>query len=355
MVTKRIKLSKPIEGSHIIMLVYSNCDGQRPAIVFSDGRSESVNPNLEAVAWRAWPPIYSSKLLIAPVVTNGRTVTGIDPQGRAVWAVTSLPNDRAIMGNLKRGASEWRAMMLAQQSIDSLKTKAAAVQDGKIAILPPNPTGPAMDLLQRIGMLKRSVVLTPEQLVDPGSLTPARFPVLLYAGGEEYVHTVRTPGDAADALVDYVKTGGALLVLSPGATFPFFFATGPGFRKGDPLVERLGLPLDFTVESKQPEKLRVRLFTDQKVLSGVPSEFPYPPGDIRLRTINTSRLPAGVKYIPIYTVFGESGKSYGDAAGLVEYPSGGRVLFIFGTLMADPTHGPAIVQAAIKYLIESGV
>jgi hypothetical protein len=114
------------------------------------------------------------------------------------------------------------------------------------------------------------------------------------------------------------------------------------------------MPLDFAIDEKQPEKLVIRAASDQNVLQGVPAEFPWPLGDIRLRIIRPDLMPVGAKYTPIYTVYGESGKSYGDAAGLVELPNGGgRILFVFGLLVADPDTGSAISNSIIRYLIDT--
>jgi hypothetical protein len=102
------------------------------------------------------------------------------------------------------------------------------------------------------------------------------------------------------------------------------------------------------------DRLTLTQAPNQTVLRGVPATLPYPPGDPRLRSINWQRLAAEAKYTPIYTVRGASGQSYGDAAGLVEFPDGrGRILYLWGGLLRDPDHDFPIAQAAVRTLIQT--
>ncbi|MGC8743154.1 MAG: hypothetical protein ACP5T0_04675 [Verrucomicrobiia bacterium] len=72
----------------------------------------------------------------------------------------------------------------------------------------------------------------------------------------------------------------------------------------------------------------------------------------RLRAILRNRIPKEAKYTPIATVVGESGKDYGDAAGLIEFPNGGRVLYIASVLQLDPINGFEIRRSIAEYLIK---
>ena len=358
MLTKSTKFDKSITGKEIIAVLYSAGDGPAPSVICSDGSREQVNTSMEALVWRAWPPSFSAKLLAATIVLNGKTAVGIDPGSRSVWALTVLPHpdaevDRAIE-SLKQGAAAWKETSKKDQLITQLTHEADSIPDGTLAVLPPRSAGPASDILQRVGLLRKSTHLTPEQLIDQSIFNSRRFPVAVYSAGEDYVHTIKTSGDAADAIVRYVKEGGTLVVVSPNATFPFFFANGPDFRRGDPLGERFGLPIGFTFESKLPEKLKFAASPKQAALTDIPALVQYPTGDVRLRAIESSRLLPGTRYTPIYSVIGESGKNYGDAAALIELPNGqGRILYIYGTLMADRANGQSIALAAVRYIIDS--
>lgn len=63
--------------------------------------------------------------------------------------------------------------------------------------------------------------LTWQDVLDPRALDPARLPMLLYAGGEHYVRTVRRDGDAEAALRAYLAGGGLLMAFSH-QPYPFF-------------------------------------------------------------------------------------------------------------------------------------
>lgn len=362
MVAKPAKLPKPVRGVQSLMLVYSAGEGSAPSVILSDGSRLGVDTQLEAMAWRAWPPVFTSRLVVAPVEVGGKTVTGIDPRSRSVWAMTVSRPSTSQTGDsttdagraLAEGAKEWQASRADEQKMTNLRNAASRVPDGTVAVLPPNAMGPANDFLQRAGLLKRAVALTPEQMVDPAFFNPKRFPVAIHASNAAYVHTVKQPGDGADAIVRYVKEGGTLLLCVPGAGFPLYIATGPGFSRGEPLTDRVGMPIDMPLEESHPEKLVFRAAAGQTVLRDVPVEFPWPPGDTRLRTVGKDRLPEGAKYTPIYTVYGASGKSYGDSAGLVELPNGGgKILFVYGLMTAAPDGGPSIARAAVRFLVDS--
>ena len=358
-VTKPMAFAQPLPASDYVALLYSSGSGERPTVLTTEGRKLTVDSQTEALAWRAWPPIYRAKLLVGWIETKGQTVRGLNPAGRTVFAVSSLPTKRAtasqseiaaIREALATGSKEWLRMQRQEKMVAELRSESASMPSGSLAVLPPNPAGPAVGLASRAGLLKRSVILRPEQLIDPAQFNPRRFPVALYAGSEDYVHTVREAGDAADAIVRYVKDGGTLLLLS-GQPWPMNYATGPGFHRSEPLTGRLGLPLYIAVETAPEDKLSVQKVAGQKVLNDVPDQFPYPSGDPRLRSINRARIPAAVHYSPIYHVIGASGKNYGDAAGLIEFPGGGRVLYLWCGLMRDTDQGSAITQAALRYLI----
>jgi hypothetical protein len=377
LVSRPVKLRKPIAGAAAVVLAYSAGSGPRPAVLFAGGTRAAVDPSLEALAWRAWPPIYTARLLMAPVPVRGKKVVGIDPGGRAVWAMSLLgaaPSapalaalasgrapapwgrmaeaNRGPLAALRQGAAEWQRTQRLERAIAQLGRAAARVRQGSFAVLPPAPHD-STNLLVRAGLPQRGVMLSPDQLIDPAFFNARRFPVALYADGEEYLHTVHTPGDAADAVVRYVHEGGTLLLLAPGP-FPMYVARGPGFSRPDPLTVRLGLPLYNAIETPPHDRLAIAMVPGQTVLRGVPPSLPYPPGDPRLRSIDRRRVPPEAKYTPIYTVRGASGQDYGDAAGLIEFPNGGgRILYVWGGLLRDPDHDFPIAEAAVRSLIQA--
>jgi hypothetical protein len=356
-VTRPLRFQQPVQNGGFVALLYSAGAGPRPQLACEDGEKLAPDASMEALGWRTWPPIYSGRLVTALVPTRGKAITGLDPGGRLVWAMSVLrssaaPELSAIRRAYQEGGVVWQRMQAEEQAIAALKDEAASVPAGAIALLPPTPAGPAVNLAKRAGVLRRAVTLAPAQLVEPAQFSAKRFPVALYADGEDYVHTVRAAGDAAEALVRYVKEGGTLVLLST-QPWPMYYATGSGFHRPDSLTERLGLPLRMAIESAPADKLTVRMTPGQTVLPGVPAQFAYPTGDPRLRSIDRTKVPAGTKYASLYRVLGASGKDYGDAGGLIELPGGGRILYLWCGLLQDPDQGATITQAATRFLIRA--
>lgn len=360
MLAGKSQLAGPVDADTVFLL-YSDGGGPAPSLIFDDGSKMNIDASHEAMAWRAWPPIYTSRLLVSFADTGGRKVTGIDPGSRFIAAMTINKSGGANAAGewknaLAAGSKEFSRIRVQENQIARLMKDAGKVADGTVAILPPSALGPANDILQRSGLASRSVTLTPEQLVEPGFFTPERFPVAFYAVNGIYIHTVKTPGDGADAIVKYVKDGGTLIMCPPGAAFPMYLANGPGFTRGEPLVDRLGIPIDFVFEDKHPEKVFFKANPDQTILKDVPAEYPWPYGDTRLRVIAKDKLPAGSAYTSIYSVVGESGKNYGDSAGLVDLPGKeGRILFIYGLMTSEQEYGLPVASAAIQFLIDSAL
>jgi hypothetical protein len=358
-VTKRCSFEKPVAGVDHIYLIYAAGDGPPPALLSDKEAGGGLRPDLEAIAWHAWPPIYTARLLVGRYpVEEGKAATGVDPKDRIVLAATAFragdarreETQRRVAARLRVAASEWEPIRRAEERAGALRAEMASVPRGAIALLPPGSA--ARGLLGRAGLHERAVMVSPRELVEPASFNAQRFPAALYTDGEDYVHTVRSPGDGATALVRYLEEGGALVLMASGP-WPLFYATGPGLRRAEPLTDRLGLPLLMAAEQPPDEELTVRI-EEQAIVKTSRPEFPYPEGDPRLRAIDRRRIPAGATYTPIAKVVGRSGKGYGDAAGLVDLSAkgtkSGRILYISYSLLRDPTEGPAFLEGALRFL-----
>ncbi|MGC8668726.1 MAG: hypothetical protein ACP5VE_11485 [Chthonomonadales bacterium] len=345
-----IHLRPPVREGAWYALLYSDGNGPRPALVGRGGRRWAAQQNLEAQAWRAWPPIYHQRLLLSLVHADGE-VTGVDPGGRQVWALTGILPAAEHSGELQRildhlqekGVPEWASLRENEARVAILRKELSSIQGAPIAILPPNPGGSVMNLAMKAGMMQHAAELTAEQLAQPGTLDAARFRVALYADGEDYVHTVHSPGDAAMAVVRYVQEGGTL-VLAASQPLPFCYAMGPGFHRSEPLGGRFGMPLYNAIETLPGEDLRVEFLPGASLLGRFPASVPYPAGDPRLRCVDRSAIPPDARYTPIARVVGRSGKDYGDAAALVEWPHGGRVLYVSDVLLRLPDVPEAVVR-----------
>jgi hypothetical protein len=289
---------------------------------------------------------------VAIAETGGKDVVGIEPRGRLVFSVAPLPaSDPAVRAALARGHAEYVAAKAEENVIARFAEALAALPGKPIAVLPPSPASPPVSLATRAGLMRHAVELTPRELVDEGAFSAARFPVALYAGGENYVHTVGSSGDAAQAMVRYVNTGGTLLLVSMGP-FPMFYGERPGGKVAEPLPSRLGMPIYNSIEVPPQAKLTVEMASGQTFVEGVPASFAYPAGDPRLRSINPSLIPTGARYTPICRVRDASGKGYGDAAGIVDLGTGkGSVLYVWGGLMRDDRYGPAFSAAIVRFMV----
>jgi hypothetical protein len=239
-----------------------------------------------------------------------------------------------------------------ESETQALRAGVDSVPKGTVGILPHRPAGESWSIIQRIGLAQRATVLSPAQLIDPEVFNPRQMPVALYLDGEDYLRTVRKSGDAANALVRYVHEGGTLVLL-PSGPWPLFYADGPGFHRPEPLTERLGLPLFVSFESAPADHLSVKVASGQSIVKLDRMQFPFPMQDPRFRGIERTRISSGAKYTPIASVTGNSGKDYGDAAALLEFPSGGRILYIACNLTRDPDYRFAITEAVIRFALSA--
>ncbi len=89
------------------------------------------------------------------------------------------------------------------------------------------------------------------------------------------------------------------------------------------------------------------------MLAEAPDTVVFPTDDQRLRAVDRDRLPPGAIYTPIYAARGATGADYGDAACLVEFPGGGRVLYVWFGLLRDPQASPIIAEALLRYTLSA--
>jgi hypothetical protein len=360
-----------IPDARVLYVLYEAHSGEEgnvalPVFLLDDNAITPPSSATQALAWRAWPPIYTQRLLVAAfAVPPGKQVRAIlASAGQKVLAVTALLNgpeaeakEVEVNAALLHGATEWRTVQRGDALAAEVRTLAARLPEGRVAILPPHPEGsPANALLARGDFLPRMTTLTPDQTIDPTQFSASRFPAALYLDGEDYVDTVKAPGDASDALSRYLREGGTLILLS-GMPYPLYYATGPnGQHQAAPLLPRLGLPLYNAIETEPNEARTVQQVTGQMALPDLPNTFPVLPGDPRLRSVDRAHLPSGATYTPIYRVRGATGTDYGDAAALIELPAApdgkrGRILYISNVLLRDPDNGPLIVRAVLRWLL----
>ena len=353
----RTIFSQPIEGVDNIYILYSDGKGEEPKLIFDgDGGEESRQT---AFAWKAWPPIYSGRLVLTQIKLKPNSVVeGIDPMGRMVWAITTARLTKEnneyygiVSNSLAQGVTEFKVIRRQKEAISNLRALVADFPANKIAVLPPSPSGAIYGFLQKIGLMDKMARLSNNQLIDASVFNARNTPVAMYLDGEDYVHTVKNIADGASAVERFIKEGG-ILILCASQPWPMFYATGSGPRRSEALTGRLGLPLNMALEGLPSEKVIIKFNPNQEIIKLSVAEFDFPEGDTRLRAIDVKHIPKDVKYTPIATAVGASGRNYGDAAGLLEFPNGAKILYIAHILQNEPVYGFEIQESIIKYIIK---
>jgi len=177
-----------------------------------------------------------------------------------------------------------------------------------------------------------------------------------YLGSENYVKTVLTTGDGQVAIARYLAGGGTLVVLATGP-FPFYYGYGPSDQPGpaDPLLPALGLPIQVNFE-QAPAGIVMQGYTNQSVLLSVPTVFPYPPGDSRLRAVDRKQVSSAHRYLPLIKAAVPQGTDYGDAAVFMAFgtgaASGGKILYVWSTLLTGP-QGSAIMIDTVNWIVNA--
>jgi len=174
--------------------------------------------------------------------------------------------------------------------------------------------------------------------VAAGRATPERYPLLLYAAGEEYRTTVEAPGDVDAGLEAYMKAGGFLVVM-PSRPWPFFRgADGQPVSRG----ERFGVTLRGGWE-RPPRGRTLRLVQPERRLPHLPGDFPFPEtGDLRWRPFVAD---SHKRHVPLLVLRDGDGKALGDAIACAEPAAGGRVLYVWFRLLLGPRAGPVMLDA----------
>ncbi len=249
---------------------------------------------------------------------------------------------------------------------------AASAGQFRVAVIPPPDFQPTISAVQAVCKLAGAEVrmLSPEELVQPGLLRAPNFQAAVYAGAERYLYKVLKPGDAAQALLDYLSSGGTLIVA--GSCWPFYrpveWTGGDYVAYNGPVVKWRGpedswlraqmqafkqraagtfnrfLGLNISGEGtrqfeRPPEEIKlVRTPEGARLFPSLPAEMPFPAtGDLRFRPASPNNLGPGVRFTPVMVAVGKSGTEYGPAIAVVEHVSGrlkgGAVVYIWGTLV----------------------
>jgi hypothetical protein len=298
-------------------------------------------------------------LLDYALVPAGRSVQQVDPAGTLAIGLTGFTGTQTDWQPFQSSLSNAAAAFLVQEQqrelLVALQASFSSLPANQIALLPLDTSGAPANFAAFTGLNQKWRAITETQLVDGVTLTAAHYPIAFYLGSENYVKTVITNGDAKAAVTHYLATGGTLVILASGP-FPFYYGYGPNDQPGpsDPLLPPLGLPIYNAFETAPPN-LSMVVTTNQSILHSVPSVFPFPPGDQRLRSVNRSQVSSANRYVPWITVTNFAGTGYGDAACFIEFrtgpATGGKIIYIWSTLLSGP-QGQALMANAVSWIID---
>jgi hypothetical protein len=160
-------------------------------------------------------------------------------------------------------------------------------------------------------------------------LTPQKYPILLYCAGEHYCSTVRQNGDVDDALISYLQAGGCLVVL-PALPWPFYYdKNGQAVNRSS----RFGLTLRMGWE-RPPRDASLHFVQPKRYLPHVAEEFAFPAsGDLRWRPFFAGK---SVEHTSLLQLRDGDGEDLGDAVAYAELNGGGRILYLWFSLLEGP-------------------
>jgi hypothetical protein len=105
-----------------------------------------------------------------------------------------------------------------------------------------------------------------------------------------------------------------------------------------------------------PAGVVMQRYTNQSVLLSVPTSFPFPPGDQRLRAIDRSSVNAANRYLPLIKAAIPQGTDYGDAAAFIAFgagpATGGKALYVWSTLLTGP-QGQSILIDTVSWIVNA--
>ena len=178
--------------------------------------------------------------------------------------------------------------------------------------------------------------------VAEGNLTAQMYQVLLYCGGEHYRRTVKSTGDVDEAIAGYLKEGGCIAFL-PALPWPFYYDENGQVANRS---SQFGLTLRGGWESP-PEDAKLNFVQPQRLLTDVPQQFQFPvSGDLRWRPFFPTNQ---TKHVSLLQLRDSEGKNLGDAVVYAQLESGGKILYVWFSLLESP-HADAILFDVFGFL-----
>jgi hypothetical protein len=350
-------------GSAVAWVVLSPVAGPHLASVRLETPEATVTvPATEAaLGWLGPEPANRRLLVVRYAAPEGQALVRVSVSGAYLWAVTVGDADAARDGSLLAAYEAARATWTERLASEvpparQLRDAAAKLPAGRIAFLPPVAAiPPAVSLaLGEAGLTSKLARLQPTDLIDPERFSAATIPVLLYAGGEQYLRSVYKQGDAAEAVRAYLAGGGALVLVSTGP-YPLYYAVDAWNSVAQPdvgLLSQLGIRLSGGFEEPPDDSPPViHPAEGQTLLTSMAGDHPFPrTGDTRLRTFAPVE-GSGVSVTPLLEVRDPSGRSLGLCAALFTLPGNGQVLYIWEGLSGDLDLANGLMADVVRWVL----
>ncbi|MBD3176893.1 MAG: hypothetical protein GF320_17070 [Armatimonadia bacterium] len=325
----------------------------------ASGEWRSVPVGDMSLAWVSEPP--HERFLLMAVLKADASIAEVRPEGCYLLALEAVDADPLadpdVASQWEAGAEAWQARMESLVPASwRMRELVDTIPGGAIAMLPPRSGVPGIlrKFMGATSLGSKIDELTPRQMVDPGQFSAAQYPFALQVGQEQYHRSVLAPDDGAEALLRYLEEGGTLVLASTGP-YPMYYALdsgAPAPQHGDAFVHRLGIRATFSME-RPPEGQGMSLHrAAPDALPSMPESVPYPTtGDLRIRCLGAPNAPE-ITTTPLVELRDAQGQTRGHAAALFELASGGRVMFIWGGLLAHPKTGDAVMGDLIRWVAE---
>lgn len=224
----------------------------------------------------------------------------------------------------------------------------AGSTDAKIALLPPEQYGPAISYVEEKGLLDKTRVITPQELVDKKSFNAKKYPVTIYMAGEHYITTVKKEDDGVKAILNYLKEGGMIVFLSY-EPWPMYYGLEDGEETEEENIMFQNLEFNLKGFEEPDESLEMEFNKEQKIIKGLPGKIEFPTeGDLRMRAINPDSISENIELTSILTI-----EEYGDVIGYIEFIDGaykgGKILYVWSRLL-DQDCGEKILDEVFKFI-----
>jgi hypothetical protein len=195
-----------------------------------------------------------------------------------------------------------------------------------IAVLP-EPESAAFWFLLKTGVDAK--VLTWQEVAK--GLNPKTYAMVLYAGHEKYCTTAQKADDVDEAMIQYVKRGGTLLVLSSGP-LPFYYD-----QAGKVVNRAAEFGLNIKGGWERPPQGDLVFMDPQKQQENTKWNQEMPFGDMGEQRWRPYVVDEGVKTMTLLTLKDKSnGKSYGDGLVIIYPASGGKIAYGWSGLLQSP-------------------